>query len=821
MPCNLFSTEDFVSSIAETWDDIADVIEFFINGSNVYIYVRVLGFKLGDALWGCHEKQAADVFAARVFQKFDGCHERAASGEHGIKDDSHALFNVLGELHIIFHWLQGFLVAVETDNRGFSAGNHVKHTVHHTQSCTQDWDDGDHFTFNTLHFHFSSPALNGGRFGGEVFGGLISQQTRNFGCQRSKAAGGDVIFSEQTNLMLDQRVVYEVYGHVILSFQVVTIFPLRHKLTSSNGQIGAWSTPFCPLWTHNVQLIFSGGTKAVLFRAVWGYSRLMSTEKNILDKQQWERRVESSDAGMRLDAYWAKELESEGVSRGKVQEWIKAGNASVDIHIVKKPKCKIVTGAVLVLTGQVADCSAMPEEGPLDIVYEDDDLAVLDKEAGLTTHPAPSQPAGTLVNRLVARYPEICDMDALRPGIVHRLDKDTSGIMVVARREKTRLALASDFASRKVDKLYLALAHGVPANTEFDIELPLGRDPRIKTKMAVVEKGGRAAKTKVKVLWHDRDRRMSFLAVRILTGRTHQVRVHLASMEHPLLGDVTYGSSRHVEWQRETGLAADLCVRQMLHAFKLSFDHPETGERMAFAQRPPEDFMTLLEACNERCMRVGITGAPGSGKSAFSEVLQDLGAPVFSADTVVAELYRAGGDGADMIASRYGGRYNGADGEVDKPALMAAMQGSEALRREIMDMIHPMVRHRMDEFFLGNATSKVAFAEIPLLMETGWSTGEDDGVLDLTVGVDCPEELRTGVRREARGMSVEMLALLDSWQWPAEKKLAACDVVIDNSGDEAALKAQAELLLQDAHAMGTDRATEFKAYVDDLLETLS
>lgn len=540
-----------------------------------------------------------------------------------------------------------------------------------------------------------------------------------------------------------------------------------------------------------------------------------------MDKKQWERRAESSDAGMRLDAFWARELESDGISRGKVQEWIKAGMATVDQLIESKPKYKVGTGAVLELKGEVAACGVLPEDGPLDILYEDEHLVVLDKPAGLTTHPAPSQPEGTLVNRLVARYPEICELDAVRPGIVHRLDKDTSGVMVTARREKARLALAADFAARKVDKLYLALAHGVPEDTETDIDLPLGRHPRIKTRMAVVEKGGREAKSKVKVLWHDQGRRMSFLAVRILTGRTHQVRVHLAALDHPLLGDVNYGPRRHGAWQREAGPAADLCVRQMLHAYKLSFDHPESGERMTFVQRPPEDFMRLLLACNDQCLRVGITGAAGSGKSALASLLAELGAPVFSADGCVAELYAPGGDGAQMLAARFGGKYELPGGGVDKAALLAAMRGSESLRREVMDMIHPMVRHRMEEFFIDNAAAPVAFAEIPLLLETGWAANAEGGGLDLVVGVNCPEELRTGERRRARGMDQQVLALLDSWQWPAEKKMAACHEVVDNSGSLADLKAAASALLEKTRQLRERRAADFSAYVHDLLQTLA
>ncbi len=537
-----------------------------------------------------------------------------------------------------------------------------------------------------------------------------------------------------------------------------------------------------------------------------------------LDKKQWQRRGMAQDAGLRLDAYWARELEDEGISRSKVQAWIKAGLATVDQRVVEKPKYKLGLGELLELKGEAVVCCVVPEKLPLDVLYEDEQIAVINKEAGLTTHPAQSQPDGTLVNRLAACYPEICSLDPVRPGIVHRLDKDTSGVMVVARTEKARLALCADFAARKIDKLYLCLAHGVPEDTETDIDLPLGRHPRFKTRMAVVKKGGREAKTKVKVLWHDRDSRMSFLAVSIFTGRTHQVRVHLASLEHPLLGDVSYGSRKHGEWQRKGGLAGNLCVRQMLHAYKLCFDHPETGERLTFTKAPPADFMTLLHACDKQCLRVGITGVAGCGKSSLTAILADLGSPCFSADECVAELYAPGGDGAQMISARFGGKFMLSDTSVDKPALLLAMRGSDALRREVTDMIHPMVRHRMEEFFNAQRDVPVAFAEIPLLLESGF---KDDKAVDLSVGVSCPEKLRTGAWREARNVTPEIQAMFDSWQWPSDKKLAACDFVVENNGTLAQLRNAAKKLLAHTAKMHNQRADEFQAYINDILASLA
>ena len=172
------------------------------------------------------------------------------------------------------------------------------------------------------------------------------------------------------------------------------------------------------------------------------------------ERTGWQRSAAPEDGGSRLDRFWARELESEGVSRGKVKEWILGGLALVDGNIVTKPNFTVPPGASLSLEAHVPACRTGAETGELAVLHEEKRLLVLDKPAGLTTHPAPGEPEGTLVNRLLAHYPDISSersgMDPVRPGIVHRLDKDTSGLMIVARDEATRLRLAGDFAARRV-----------------------------------------------------------------------------------------------------------------------------------------------------------------------------------------------------------------------------------------------------------------------------------------------------------------------------------------------------------------------------------
>jgi len=512
----------------------------------------------------------------------------------------------------------------------------------------------------------------------------------------------------------------------------------------------------------------------------------------------WERVAGPSELGTRLDKFWAGELSDEGVSRGKIKQWIESGLATVDGKVVSKGKYKLTVGEALSIgVGEngAGPEAAQPSKGELDIVFEDEHVVVVDKKAGLTTHPAPGEPGPTLVNHLLYKYPDMASdksgMDDQRPGIVHRLDKDTSGLIATVRTEADRLTLASDFAERRVRKVYLAIVHGVPKMPTGIIEAPIGRHPSQKTKMAVVDKGGREAKSDYRVLWSGPRGLASLVAVRIHTGRTHQIRVHMAHIGHPLLGDAVYGVRENIDWSRRPDRLAALAPRQMLHAFYLSFDHPDSGEKVTLYRQPPEDFRLLLSGLTRECLRVGIVGMPGSGKSAVVSSLQKAGLPVFSADESVARLYGLGGDGAAMIRQRFGGEFTLDDGSVDKPVLFAAMRESEGMRREIMDMVHPMVRHECEEFFKANRDEPAAYAEIPLLLEGGW---HESGHVDVVAGVACSAEKRTGELRKIRGLDEETLAVFDSWQWPEKDKLAACDLVLENCAGLDELTGEAERL---------------------------
>lgn len=533
----------------------------------------------------------------------------------------------------------------------------------------------------------------------------------------------------------------------------------------------------------------------------------------------FERIAQTSDAGLRLDQFWARELAAQGVSRERAKDWIRDGLAAIDGRACAKPNTRLAGVERLTLRAPqgLGDWQAgvRPEPGALDVVHADDSVAVLDKPAGLTVHPAPGLSGGTLVHRLLSRFPALAalmtDTDRFRPGIVHRLDKDTSGLIVVALTEKARLALARDFASRQVDKTYLAVVRGRPSRIEGEIDAPIGRHPTQKTKMAVVEKGGRPARTGFRVLWTEPRGRASLLALSLFTGRTHQIRVHMAHLGHPLLGDAAYGPGRSA-WP-----GPGLAPRQMLHAFRLAFAHPGTGERMIFFRPPPADFLGLLLALAGTCLRVGIVGLPGSGKSTLLRILEERGEACFSADAAVARLYAPGQDGARWLAARFGGRFIGPDGGADRAALFAAMAASGSLRREIVDLVHPLVEHALLEFWSAQASRPRAFAEVPLLLEGGW---HKKGLVDLVAGVHCPDSLRLGALRQGRGIAPERQAVFDSWQWPMREKLGQCQLVVENPGDVAGLARRAEALLRALDSISGSRRERFAAWLSALWQRL-
>lgn len=292
-------------------------------------------------------------------------------------------------------------------------------------------------------------------------------------------------------------------------------------------------------------------------------------------------------AGFRLDAALAKMLPD--YSRSRIAGWIKDGWVQMNGQTAS-PKHKLIGGEVLQVTVQQSDENQAfePEAMDLDIVYEDDAVMVLNKPAGLVVHPAAGNWTGTLLNGLLHHAPALSQVP--RAGIVHRLDKDTSGLMVVAKTLPAQTHLVQQLQNRSVRRIYRAVADGV---VPFDgkIETLIGRDPHNRLKMAVVKFGGKEAITHVKVL--ERYQAHSYIECRLETGRTHQIRVHMKEARHPLAGDPVYGNPRH-PCSPPVKEAIQSLQRQALHAYRLSFIHPSTGENMSFEAPMPEDMYHLL-----------------------------------------------------------------------------------------------------------------------------------------------------------------------------------------------------------------------------------
>lgn len=300
-------------------------------------------------------------------------------------------------------------------------------------------------------------------------------------------------------------------------------------------------------------------------------------------------KIGPDQAGARLDTYLASQIE--GWSRARLQRLIESEDVLVNGKIAK-PSYKLRDGDEIEVELVAAPIDVFtPENIPLDIVYEDDVLVVVNKPAGLVVHPAAGTPSGTLANALAYHFQKLPGT-GVRPGIVHRLDRDTSGLLVVAKTDAALENLSDQFRDRTVYKSYVALVHGRVLTSSGKIDQPLARDPSNRTRMAVV-RAGRNALTLYRV--RRAFERFTLLDVELKTGRTHQIRVHLAWMKHPVVGDETYGGGRDNSIQdpriraRIRGLN-----RHFLHAEKLGFKHPTTGEFVKFESALPQPLGDLL-----------------------------------------------------------------------------------------------------------------------------------------------------------------------------------------------------------------------------------
>ncbi len=299
--------------------------------------------------------------------------------------------------------------------------------------------------------------------------------------------------------------------------------------------------------------------------------------------------VGEADADQRLDRALAVLAE---VPRSQVRRWIDEGLVELNDRPARPSQRVSVGDIVDARPPEPVSCVAMPEAIPLEVLYEDEDVIVIDKPAGLVVHPGPGHARGTLVNALLHHCGDLAGIGGvLRPGIVHRLDRGTTGVLIAAKHDRAHLALAEQFRDHSVERVYLALARGAPGRDSGRVELPIGRHPRDRKRMSVSTRAARVARTAWSVRTRFPTSGVALLEVRPETGRTHQIRVHLAATGLPIVGDSVYGRSRGKQF------AID---RPALHAAVLGFDHPCSGERKRFEAPLPPDLAELVEALAQR-----------------------------------------------------------------------------------------------------------------------------------------------------------------------------------------------------------------------------
>ncbi len=482
----------------------------------------------------------------------------------------------------------------------------------------------------------------------------------------------------------------------------------------------------------------------------------------------------------RIDIFLSKKL---NIPRSKVKSLLDKQLCFVNNNFQIKPSYRLKINDKIVCSLDIENKELIsPQKGELSVLYHDRDFIVLDKPPGLTVHPAPSEKQPTLVHFLLYHFPSLKKIGGERPGIVHRLDKDTSGLLVVALNEQSRMYFSELFSARKVDKIYLALVSGKPQKEQGIIELPLGRDLKNRTRMAVRSKGGKPAKSAYQVIWTDGE--YSLLKVKIFTGRTHQIRVHLTTIGCPILGDKTYGGEIIVK-DYKTKILKKLVKRQMLHASFLNFSLTNK-EIKTFQSKLPPDFKQVLYFLLQEPLKVILVGLPGSGKT---ELAKYLDKDFFSADKIVHTLYKKGKDGYFLLRRMLGDEILNFNEEIDRNKLWKCLNDNSYLRKEVEKIIHPLVFGRWQEYVRARNFLPFVVGDIPLYLESRFA--KDENVV--FVGVFRPEEERRRALLK-RGWSEEKITQIESWQFSQEVKLRQCTFVVDNSGDLKLLQKKAAIL---------------------------
>jgi 23S rRNA pseudouridine1911/1915/1917 synthase len=298
--------------------------------------------------------------------------------------------------------------------------------------------------------------------------------------------------------------------------------------------------------------------------------------------------VEAEQSGERLDKFVTDSMDDTAVSRTQVQEWIKAGAVEVDGKAAKANYKVTESNRVVLHIPEPEDAAIEPEAIPLEVIYEDSDLIVINKPRGMVVHPAPGHTSGTLVNALMHHCKDLSGINGMiRPGIVHRIDKDTTGLLMAAKNDLAHISLAEQLKEHTVTRKYIALVHGNLPHDQGTIDAPIGRDLKDRKLFTVTERNSRHAVTHFVVLERLGD--YSIVELQLETGRTHQIRVHMKYIGHPLAGDPVYGRNKTVALKG-----------QALHAAVLGFTHPRSGERLQFEVPLPADFEHVLNSLRLR-----------------------------------------------------------------------------------------------------------------------------------------------------------------------------------------------------------------------------
>ncbi|MGO4181511.1 RluA family pseudouridine synthase [Paenibacillus sp. MCAF9] len=309
---------------------------------------------------------------------------------------------------------------------------------------------------------------------------------------------------------------------------------------------------------------------------------------NLYNEEPLEWIVEAEQSGERVDKFVTDSIDDQGVSRTQVQEWIKAGAVQVDDKVAKA-NLKVAEGnRVVLIIPEPEEAAIVPENIPLEVIYEDSDLIVINKKRGMVVHPAPGHSSGTLVNALMYHCKDLSGINGLiRPGIVHRIDKDTTGLLMAAKNDLAHISLAEQLKEHTVTRKYIALVHGNLPHDQGTIDAPIGRDLNDRKLFTVTEHNSRHAVTHFHVLERLGD--YTIVELQLETGRTHQIRVHMKYIGHPLAGDPVYGRNKTVALKG-----------QALHATLLGFTHPRSGERLEFEMPLPADFENVLSSLRSR-----------------------------------------------------------------------------------------------------------------------------------------------------------------------------------------------------------------------------